>query len=166
MRTTKYFKEISGELIDPVLLFRISKITKWHTWWFYGCDDELAIIEAQAWAYSYKLWHFTVLSKSCQNAYSCTGSHTWHRIRFFQQQDFPCCAITLKTSINALLSLLPTINLIRSTCKQFQHLTAFSQILDKPLLRRSFPTALQKHEVADRLQASVRDKVLYVSILQ
>jgi len=63
---------------------------------------------------------------------------------------------------------LPTTNSIQSsaTCKPFGDLTAFSQILDKPLLRLIFRTALQKNVVVDRLQASVREKVLYVSILQ
>jgi len=50
--------------------------------------------------------------------------------------------------------------------KPFRNLTAFFQILDKPLLRLIFRTALKKSVVVDRLQASVREKVLYVSVLQ
>jgi len=54
MRTAKYFKANSAELIDPVLL-RISKRVKWHAWYIYGYDKELVIIEAQAWTPWYKL---------------------------------------------------------------------------------------------------------------
>jgi len=54
MRTAKYFKANSAELIDPVLL-PISKRVKWHAWYIYGYDKELAFNEAQAWTHWYKL---------------------------------------------------------------------------------------------------------------
>ena len=91
------------------MLSRNSKQVEWHACYIYGYYKELVIIEAQAWTPWYELealeFHNDEYVFHLVKLHIAAPPHKRYRIHCFKQQDFPFYVNTLKTSINALLSL-------------------------------------------------------------